>query len=77
MAETYENQLFLLVLEGWRLENGHFGSLGEVLAWLLAGWLAGHGHPRIQGNHPLGGKFLFQGCTNQLDLMAESFRLTN
>ena len=46
VAKTNENLRFLLILEGWRLDNAHFGSLGEVLAWLLAGcmaagWLAG------------------------------------
>ena len=61
------------------------GAWGEVLAWLLAGWmtagwLAGGlgaaywlaGRPRA-----LDGKMMIQACTNQLDLMAESFRLTN
>ena len=39
IAKTYENLCFLLILEGWRLDNAHFGSLGELLAWLLAGWM--------------------------------------
>ena len=40
IAKTYENLLFLLILEGWRLDNAHFGSLGELLAGFLAGWMA-------------------------------------
>ena len=32
IAKTYENLWFLLILEGWRLDNAHFGSLGELLA---------------------------------------------
>ena len=34
-----------MVLEGWRLEDGHFGSLGGSLGlaagWLDGSWLAG------------------------------------
>ena len=40
IAKTYENLWFLLILEGWRLDNAHFGSLGELLAWVLAAWMA-------------------------------------
>ncbi len=40
IAKTYENLCFLLILEGWRLDNGHFGSLEGLWAWLLAGWMA-------------------------------------
>ena len=40
IAKTYENLRFLLILEGWRLDNAHFGSLGELLAWVLAAWMA-------------------------------------
>ena len=40
IAKTYENNVFLLILEGWRLDNAHVGSLGELLAWLLAAWMA-------------------------------------
>ena len=39
--KTYENNVFSLFFEGWRLVSAHFGSLGELLAWLLAGWMAG------------------------------------
>ena len=44
IAKTDENQWFSLILEGWRLDNAHFGSLGELLArrlaaWMAAGWL--------------------------------------
>ena len=47
IAKTYENNMFLLILGGWRLDNGHFGCLGELLAgfwlarWQLDGWLVG------------------------------------
>ena len=40
IAKTYENHLFLLILAGWRLDNAHVGSFGELLAWLLAAWMA-------------------------------------
>ncbi len=47
------------------------GAWGEVLAWLLAGWMAHLGGKmelqgrtaRIQRTHPLGGKIAFQGST--------------
>ncbi len=49
------------------------GAWGEVLAWLLAGWMAHLGGKmelqgrtaRIQRTHPLGGKIAFQGCSQQ------------
>ena len=35
----YENQWFLLILRGWRLDDAHFGSLGSSwLDWWLVGW---------------------------------------
>ena len=40
IAKTYENLRFLLILEGWRLDNAHFGSSWELLSWLLAAWMA-------------------------------------
>ena len=50
IAKTNENQWCLLILEGRRLANAHFGrlvqylahfeSLGELLAGLLGGWVA-------------------------------------
>ena len=44
-------------LAGWQLA-------GWLVGWVLrAGWLAGHGHPRIQRTHPLEGKITFQGRT--------------
>ena len=36
-----------MILEGWRLDNAHFGSLGSswldwwLAGWQLAGWLMG------------------------------------
>ena len=36
----YENYCFLFILEGWRLDNAHSGGLGDILAWLLTGWMA-------------------------------------
>ena len=40
IAKPYENLVFSLILEGWRLDNAHVGSFGELLAWLLAAWMA-------------------------------------
>ena len=46
IAKTYENRWYLLILEGRRLANAHFGRLGELLAgflqaWGALGWVAG------------------------------------
>ena len=41
IAKTNENCLFLFfVLEGWRRANAVTGSLEELLAELLGGWMA-------------------------------------
>ena len=32
IVKTYENRLFFMILECWKVDNAHFGGLGDLLA---------------------------------------------